>query len=294
MKIKRLFVCMVVLLLACGCISYRFASENRSWSSIDVKGKYRIAHITVSGEIGFNDVDKAMKKNNLFATPDPWSMPQVAMRYSSETLRQMIIKKYPTVFVDDPAVPPIDIIISCNNEYKERLWTILFPYVISLGTLPAFQRTISDCAVEIRPAHSMVSTSSRSVRFVSDCKMTATSPFGLIPFDSMPNAQEQQLGSGLMAAPHLDETTKRHSLEVFVDTVANLAMEQIKESEDRTWGVVHPEKPVDKRTTEEPPQLSNLVGEIERLKVLRDSGAITEREFQELSERAINRKGGRQ
>lgn len=291
MKIKQLFVCTAVL-LSCGCSSYRFASESRPNGNIDVKGRYRIAHITISGEIGIDNNIKAIQKNNPFAVIDPWSIPQVAMRYPYEDLRQMVIKKYPNVFADNPALPPIDIIISCNNEYKERVWTILFPYLVSLGTLPAFYRTTSDCTVEIRPTSSMMSTSSRSVRFVSDGKLTVFTPFGLIPFDSMPSDQEQRLGSGVMSAPHLDETARRHLLEVFANTVADLAIEQIKEAESKALIVVHSEKPVDKCTTAEPPQPSNLVNGIEQLIALRDSGVITEQEFLELSKRAVYKRGG--
>ncbi len=289
MKIKQLFVCTAVL-LSCGCSSYRFASESRPNGNIDVKGRYRIAHITISGEFnnGFNNNIKAIQKNP-FAVRNPWSIPQVAMRYPYEDLRQMVIKKYPNVFADNPALPPIDIIISCNNEYKGM---ILFPYLVSLGTLPAFFRTTSDCTVEIRPTSSMMSTSSRSVRFVSDGKMTVFTPFGLIPFDSMPSVQEQRLGCGVMSAPHLDETARRHVLEVFANTVADLAIEQIKEAESKALIVVHSEKPVDKCTTAEPPQPSNLVNGIEQLIALRDSGVITDQEFLELSKRAVYKRGG--
>ena len=116
MKIKQLFVYTAVL--TCGCMSYRFASERCPSNSLDVKGRYRIAHITILGESGFDDATKAWQKGNPFAAIDPWSMPQVSMRYPSEDLRQMVVKKHPTVFVDDPAMPPIDIIISCNNIHS--------------------------------------------------------------------------------------------------------------------------------------------------------------------------------
>ena len=136
----------------------------------------------------------------------------------------------------------------------------------------------------------MTSTSSRSVRFVSDAKLTVFTPFGLIPFDSLPSGQEQRLGAGLMSAPHLDDNARRHLLEVFAGTVSNLAIEQIKEIEGKSLIVVHPGNPVDRSDTSPQSPLSNSIGGIEQLKKLRDSGVITEQEFMNLVERIAGQK----
>ena len=269
--------CTLVLLLAvCGCMSYRFASEyegvrNRS----AVNGRYRIAHITFQTPIGLGDYGKKVNANNPFAVPDPWSIPQVASRMPAAELQRMIEAKYPAVFGNDAAAMPIDICISTGEEYKEYQWTILFPYLVSLGTLPVFLRTVSDCQVEVRPVASMGFHSSQSMRFVSDGKMTVFSPFGLIPYDRHVSALEQHQGNGIMSAPHLDETTRRYMVETFADSIATVVVAQLAEQEDKGGlPVVRPSP-----SAESTPKDATIEARLENLHKLHQKGLISDDEY---------------
>ena len=246
MKVQLLIAC--AAMLASGCTAYRFSSEGTPCSLKEVKGRYRVAHVNVNlTKIGYGDFAKSMDKDNHFpfSIPDSWSMPQVASSFEDEVLRQAITKSRPDVFGDDPTLQPIDILISCEQENKGLVWTRWFPFFLlePLGTLlvfhPTFCRTASDCTVEVRYSSTMSPRASHSIRFVSEVK---DSPFGLIPFGVSPNIMRQR--EGMSSITFQNDAARQHLLEVFAETIADFAVEQISEMERKGQIRTSPVKPI--------------------------------------------------
>ena len=307
---KTTWIGIAAALLASGCGSYRFTAQTLSNVAEDrpaLRGQYRIAHLTVTSGMGFNNVMKKMNDNNPFAFPDPWSIPQVSARAQNEVLQQLIARKYPSTFVNDSTAIPIDLVITCTAENKELGWTFLFPYLVSLGTLPAFQHTTSDCTVEIRSVFNLpIGHAPSAVRFGSDWKLTAFTPIGaMVTYDELPGMLEQRSGCGVDCAPHQDSGTKDKILETFAGAVAEAVVTQLREIEDKgllanvpqpvppaSVVVVAPPEPAPADVA--PAQASPAAAEqpleekLKRLKKLRDTGAITEKEYVDLTLRIVN------
>lgn len=193
------------------------------------RNKYRIANLIIHVPRGFNNYAKQTNVDNPFVALDPWSIPQVASVYNMEKLRKMIEQRYPSIFVYDESATPIDVNVYCTNEEKELEWTILVPYIVSLGVLPCYQRTISKCEISVRNAGAYPKLQKNSVTcFQTDLKLTCFSPLGLSQFDSSSVATVQKHNSGVMKAPHLDRNALNDLLMVFSEAVSDAVVAQLK------------------------------------------------------------------
>ena len=224
---RHLFSCFLLLIASYGCTSYRFAAigENNDYVP---KKKYRISTLTIHAPRG-PKILQQLSGGNPFVAPDPWSIPQVASISNIEKLRLMVSKRHPSIFTQDESATPIDVNVYCTDERKELEWTILVPYVASLGVLPAFIRTMSTCEVSVHHAGAIPKIQrNAAMRLQSDAKLTCFSPLGLIQFDRDVNATSQRLSSGIMTASHLDSNTLNDLLTVFSESVADAIVAQVE------------------------------------------------------------------
>ena len=221
---KSLNVLLVVVSAFCGCNSYRFAGtvdDSTANRNTRTERKFRIANLQIDVRRGLNEEMRKQNERNPFVAPDPWSIPQIASISSEGKLINMIYRRFPGVFSSDATAKALDVKVSCLNENKDYAWSILCPYVITLGIAPAFMETQCECAVEVVGVDGEKFGSQMVVDFNSTFRMTCFSPFGLIGYERMPDATSQALGGGVFAAPHMDADVAEEAQKVFSETIAN-------------------------------------------------------------------------
>ncbi len=267
-----LSVGLCICAVATGCNSYRFTATYPR-ENTTVKGRYRIAtiksHIPVTQPIGFVTPQ--------FSVPDPWSIPQVASKIPEETLKSMIWSRYQDIFTTDIDATPIDIEIHPVSEKKSGMWSIFFPYIVSLGTLPAFINTTSECRVEVRP-HSSASSANRRLRFSSDMKLTCFTPIGLISYGELPDVREQSFGSGIFDVPHAGGDALNRLNTIAVNAIAYSVVAQLSELESKGATMRKPATIKSKPAV----AIDDVINKFEKLQHLRKKGLITEEEFNKI------------
>ena len=157
-----------------GCGSYRMGAKvdgNRSMAGL--QNRYRIGKITFS---------VPLKKNHVYGgeVADYNAPQQTGSMMDEDRIRDFCELRYPDVFVADDKGIPIDIAVESSSPNKEYEWSILFPYILSLGILPAWIETTSTAKISITVSGEQVSDS--SVAYVSNSKVTCFSPIGIIPY----------------------------------------------------------------------------------------------------------------
>lgn len=227
-----LFGCVMLLfgcvLLMAGCCSYRFNSSGDTLPVAKLNGQYRITGLSFDVKRGFQGLNYG---DNPFAPPDPWSLPQAVSLMPEKTIVPAIKRKVKVVW-DSPESVPVEIAVSMMSEHKELQATILIPYLVSLGTLPMWNRTISACEVSVAIGNGANRRQYAYEReFVSEWKMTATTPIGLMDFDRCPDAIAQRRGNGTDATPHLNKVCRDNLMAVFAETVAEALSESMTQYE---------------------------------------------------------------
>ncbi len=182
--------------LLAGCMSYRLSSYGEGGRMVAekaVQGRYRIVGVQIDCARGLDEATRARMDNPWAA--DPWSILQVAAGLKNTDVISAIRERTPGVCEDVNAVP-VEIKVISTMENSELGATFLVPYLVSLGTLPAFIRRLSDCRIEVAiGSGEKRRTYSCQRRFVADSKMTCFTPIGLIDYDRDFVAIEQQLGT---------------------------------------------------------------------------------------------------
>lgn len=214
---KSSFIVVVCSVLMTGCGSYRFHSVGETpLASGQPTRQYRIVGLSFDVKRGLNGFNP---QNNPFAPPDPWSIVQTASLLNQKDLVEAIKRKNEAVGDNADAVP-VEIEIVSQSERKELEATILVPYLVSLGILPAWNRSISSCTIKMTLG---IGTARKSYQyecnFISNSKMTAFSPIGIIDYDDIPDAIAQRKASGY-AAPHLNPNCLNDLKTVFATTVS--------------------------------------------------------------------------
>ena len=154
---------------------------------------------------------------------------------------------------------------------------MFFPYIVSLGTLPAFITTTSECRVEVRP-HASQSSASRKLRFSSDMKLTCFSPIGLIPYDELSNVREQNFGSGIFDVPHAGGDALNRLNTIAVNAIAYSVVAQLAELESKGLPMRKPATIIPKPDG----SADEAVKKLQNLQNLRNQGLITEEEFKKI------------
>ena len=170
-----------------------------------------------------------MNKDNPYVMADPWSIAQTVSLMKMEQLAEKIEESCPDVFANDVSAQRIDVKVVCRSEDNRYGVTILFPYLLSLGTLPAIWETLSDCTVEVcttadgkRIGHVV------PIELSSIGKLTVFSPIGLIDFERPIDSISQRHGSGIMEAPHLEPVVRQNFSWVFAESVGGAVRRALK------------------------------------------------------------------
>lgn len=199
-----------------GCSSYRAVGRYQSRSTVyqEASQKYRIRHLSFSVRKGINTMLREMNETFPYISPDPWSLPQHASLLDEEKLKTAIQTAKPAVFITDKSATPVDIKFICQQEFSDLGWTILCPYLVTLGVFPAWTRRVSFCEMIVTVDEQR--QSKIQLEFTTDGKMSVLSPLGLVHFDETPNAIAQKIGNGIFTAPHENILTAKQ----FTDTVS--------------------------------------------------------------------------
>ena len=164
--------------------------------------------------------------------------------------------RYPELFADGGTAIDVRVKLGGMNTDNSIGW-----YFLTLGIAPAAIRVASDYEVSV--AIGNVKCPPVSVGSYSEVRISCWSPFGLFQTGKEGYTTKKD-GAGIFAAPNPTDEG-----EVITDLFADAIAEALMKHSDVK------------------PEISNN-GSVDRLKVLRDSGVITEREFLELTERAVN------
>ena len=220
-----------VLVAVCGCTSYRFTGSVDGASmanEVQAKRKYRICKLSFDVKRGLNQQIRDSQGDSPFAMPDPWSLPQVASASREAYLIEMIHAARPEIFSVALTAIPLEIKVQGGRENKDYGWSILCPYLITLGIAPAFLETRSECNAEVKIVDGQILDSVVGLSFCSNMRMTAFSPFGLIEYeDRMSGVQSQAVGSGVAAWPHGNDEVLKQLQRVFSETLADAIVRAI-------------------------------------------------------------------
>lgn len=215
---KSSFMVIVCAVLMTGCSSYRFHSIGETpLASAQPTGQYRIAGLSFEVKRGLNGFNP---QNSPLVMPEPWSILQTASLFNQKDLVEAIKRKNEAVGDNADAVP-VEIEIVSQSERKELDATILVPCLVSLGILPAWNRIISSCTIKMTFGIGAARKSYQyECEFISNSKMTAFSPIGIIDYDDLPDVIAQRKGSGVGATPLQNANCRNDLKTVFATTVS--------------------------------------------------------------------------
>lgn len=259
-----------------GCTSYRFQGNvaQAIGASNPTIQKYRVENI-----INRSDNGPLSMGQGAFAMPDPWSIPAVSKRLEESAVCNDVMNRNPSMFSRSSESTPLEVEIRTRNESKGGAWSILFPYLLTLGVFPAWTYTPSQCEIIVTSLTDRNKRQSCVVDFRSDMKLTVFSPIGLISYDYAPGAVSCRTGSGIMEAPHLGKECLANLQAVYTETLAAGIATCVHEIERGTPVTVKAQpdrEAVPVKVTEN----AILKEKILRLKELKDSGILTNDEYE--------------
>ena len=205
------------VVLCGGCTSYRFTGKVLSPVNErhTLHNKYRIVRLVFE--------KKEQLSYEAPITIDPWSLPQVAALCDIESIRLKIMQRHPEVFADDFASTPVSVKVLTSSENKNYTATVLVPYLISLGILPAWMETVSSCeAIVSIEAHNAPKPRQIPLEFASISKLTCFSPIGLIEFEDKPDMNSQRKGADVMQCPHTNKVCRDKLCDVVTETLSDV------------------------------------------------------------------------
>ncbi|MBQ7190060.1 MAG: SHOCT domain-containing protein [Kiritimatiellae bacterium] len=289
---------LLVALSACcaGCTSYRFQGTIRGTESESPRGRYRIVEFKMT--VPKMDIIPIRDVDDPYAIPDPWSIPQCSYKRNRDAIiRDLEIAVSPTL-CSDPNAEPVSVKVISAGDTKSGIITIFFPYLISLGILPAHLATESRCDVTVALVRDPSQSRSISIEYRSDTKVSVFSPIGAISFDPVP-ASSFRTASGIMTAPHIDKVAMKNTQDVFIEALAKGIAACLADMERVRTALAAPvtvSTPPPAPVVSTPPPVpavpqpsvgSSISVQISELKALRDAGTISKEEYEKLLLRAV-------
>ena len=160
---------------------------------------------------------------NPLSAPYQYSMLQVSSLFNVPRMIRQLTDSVNGCGNDMQAIP-IEILVVGDFEDRELEGTFLFPFLVSLGTLPALRHTTNKCHFEIAVGSGIQRKTYKLNRiFATDAKLTAFSPIGLIDYGEEPGTISHRRGMG---EPSSLEYQQKCSF-VFVDTMAEALHEAL-------------------------------------------------------------------
>lgn len=214
---------LLVVALCNGCISYRFQGSVEHYNAESVvKRKYRIAKIEHTG------------RPQTWGARDPWSIAGMVRDFNSDDLCRSIMNMNTEVYDHSAQATPLDVKVTIYRDTKSGFYSLAFPYMLSLGTLPFFMQTSSMCEVSIVQREDGVRGGAQRMNLRSNMKLTAFTPIALIPYSDVPNVSASKRSQGIMKAPHLSNACFNDLESVYVKTLSDAILASIQEMERNT------------------------------------------------------------
>ena len=277
---------MVALSFGTGCTSYKVCGHAHASgaTSTNLKRTYRLQRIDV---------------RNVSAMPAIlWTTEFAFAKTPISAYERLVTRSRPEVFAERPDSVPISVEVSLLNSEGSLGWTILVPYLVTLGIFPAQIQYDDTCRVTVRRLDAPYSAPDATFTFQHKMQVTAFSPIGLGGFEPDPTATAERSGNGILAQPEINMTVRNNIAEALAETMATTIVESLRQMEaaESPAPVVSAVAPANTTSAQASPASvrspspahSSLDEKLKNLKKLRDSGAITEKEYVDLTIRAVN------
>lgn len=250
---KWLIVSLAAQVLVCGCASYRFDANIEGRNIASVKGRYRIEAIDFKVEL--NEIPFTGEKR-----PMPSSPPQVGWSLDEDKIRDFVKDRYPDVFSDDESAIPIKIKMSSDLIESRYSWTILCPYLISLGVLPGGGEDATPAKLKVYAGEDLMAT--KAISYEYDAKVSVFSPLGAIPFSKDIDRQYVQRDEVVLNIAAVQNKVRGMSEKIFLETFADGVVSCLVEGERQ-----------DRKVQQ------SLSDRLRRLDELHDKGILTDAEY---------------
>lgn len=273
---KSLCLNVFTVIFLCGCSSYRFQGNisHPVDTTLVSEKKYRVDTFMNKTDNGSSSMGQGS-----FAATDSWSLPGASEKLCASDICNALMRSNSKVFSETAESIPLAVEINTRSETKEGLWTMLFPYLLTLSIFPAHVHTPSQCEVTVVYMNDRSIRQSCIVDFRTESKLSVLSPIGMASFDSVPGAVSCRAGSGIMKAPHLDNGCLSDLQAVFTETLSAGIVKCIQEIENRSsLSASAPAKPLS--VIETPSETEALKKKLRMLKELKESGVLTESEYE--------------
>jgi len=218
--------CIVVVLTAIflsGCASYRIASKGDGRRcQTGLQNRYRIGKITFSVQLEKNPVYGGEVLD--------YSVPmQTGSMMDEDRIRDFCELRYPDIFVVGDKGIPIDVTIESSAPDRGYAWSILFPYLVSLGVMPAWFETSSNAKISITVSGKQVADS--SVAYVSNAKVTCFSPIGIISYSRDINMDHVETAECALVISDVKRKLRKISEAVFLNSFCDGILISLSEYE---------------------------------------------------------------
>jgi len=276
----------VILLCGMGCTSYRVCGHAGSATTTNpgLRRTYRLQRIDV----------RNVSSNPMVV----WTAEFAFAKTPISAYERLVTRSRPDVFAERPDSVPISVEVSLRNSEGSLGWTILVPYLVTLGIFPAQVQYDDTCDVTVRRLDVPYFTPAATFKFQHRVMVTAFSPIGLGGFEPDPTVTAERSGNGIMAQPEINMTVRNNIAEALAETMAATIVESLRQMEaaESPAPVVSAVAPANTTSAQASPASvrspspahSSLDEKLKNLKKLRDSGAITEKEYVDLTIRAVN------
>ena len=298
----------VLPILLSGCTSYRVVGRVPS-ANVPVQqplmNTYRLERVKV-------EYDNIRRMQTL-----AWCLEFALGEIPVNDFEERIARKRPDVFNNDASSIPITAPIRFLSRNESLAWTILVPYIVSFGTLPAILEVDDVAGLTVQRRDTMQTASEAKFSFQHKMKLTCFSPFALINFNDDPDATVCVKDNGIMQNPALNPQVRDRIADAIAETLAAAIILRLRvlEALPLPAPVAHPPSifpsvpsPVPAAASTPPavvpvapvgtvsptqgpaPNSIPLDEQIGKLRELRDSGIITAKEYEDLLFRMMQRK----
>ena len=223
---KLLVMPIVMLFVAVsGCASYRIAGGIHDCPSVrnSLKKTYRIETIAF---------DVPLERNLIYggSSAHPYSPPQHGANMDEDRIKHYIEDRFPAVF-DAKQGTPISITLSAPRPETSGAWSILFPYLMSLGVLPCWMETETYARVTV--SVSGKPEASCAVDYKGKCKASCFSPLGAIPYSKDCGMDVVETDEVVLNVSSVNGVLKQLNEKVFLRTLAAAVEKCLSEYEDK-------------------------------------------------------------
>ncbi|MBQ9431546.1 MAG: hypothetical protein IJU44_08335 [Kiritimatiellae bacterium] len=257
---------LLILLIFMGCASGRFIGDTSTHTlnkDIQLKSKYRVERICFTYPF---DVRQG------YRTAISAGMDKILQSYIKVQLSQI----RPDVFTESSDAIPIVVNMYLHDE--NQICCGMTPYILTLGFLPGDTHEYCFYRINVQRMSDMKQTKNTIISIKYDFRFSLSSPLGLIGFGHDYNVA-------------ICRETSGSSREVELETIAAAVIEQLWQLENDVQ-VAMPssiQQVAPSVISAETVQSIGVQPQLKDIEVLRDSGTITEKEYQDMVLRATER-----